>query len=965
MRSELPLEVLSLMGPLLCWVESPEGLALPDAWLTSSTSFERRQQAWLLRELPNYSYDTVDEILDLSTPTARQRRPPPLRPWQGGFRLEPPRGYDLNDALDQLTERYFVWNEGSVAVREGRMEEVHLLSLRFPVGHLIRHFHARAANLGWVSGDRILEQPAVLNLLPSNSYGLRTVVRRGLSEGHLHLHGVSSAEEAWADALVAEVSPNALRGFSPTETRLLLLGRYAGRLLALTVLAIELADRCPPPGRSLLRLLDAIYFTDSSYRDRHARALLHHHLSIAASRLMADAGTDSRLSQWDGDGLEWLLYLVRRTQWWLQKSPRAAVDTPSTSLARHRLLDRLHLHAHLLLTRLDRRHPGRKLLHQVLYRYLVFRTHHWQMATQTGKTTGLRYFKNFYDSHLRQPLLRDDDETKKIIIDKLQRWRGLRVVEGRVTPPRNGARDLVPWILGYAEGVRRERVKKLGLIIHFIKAEKQEVASECPHNGLPTLRLGGIRRRSRSQAFRLFRLLSGAGPWVPFVVGIDAANLELTTPPEIFAPTFRFLRELPIEPRAPIDPNADRFHILPQVRELAARRRLGMTYHVGEDFRHLLSGLRAIWEAAEFLSARPGDRLGHATALGLEPDVWAQQTGYQAVVPRLEWLDTLVWVTLMLGVGHPLVIRLRLEDIVQRLAWKVFVPAAGGGELDGAPPRVASDLSLLTLHDAWALRQLDPYCVELEELEKGYLRFRPGWSPSSEAWRWCHIQRRIQKRLQKSTGSPNAYRLLSRYWYDFGVRRRGDESELVDMQADWAAWRDLCAEVQSRALGEVRRRQLVIEVNPSVNRAIGPMSVLAQHPIFRLSLDEGHRLKRDVPITVNTDNPAVFNTSLAHEFYLLGEVLMREGRPEAEVVEWLDWLRENGKSYSFVHQLPAADDANMKDVLDAVQRARPSVATIRGRRPKLTLFWRDHERLVKAPGSGARDPKTAADSWRG
>ena len=945
MRIELPLEVLSWMAPVLSWVEGPSGLSLPDAWIPGSADADRRLRSWLLHELPNYSYDTVDEIRQLTCAISSFEPSSKMEPREvARQRLEPPPRWDLAAALDHLTDRYFVWSQGSAAVRERRMEEIHELSLRFPVGHLIRHFHARAVSRGLVTPRRAAEQPDLLGLLPSNSHGLRNVVRRGLSEGHLHLKAVNSAEESWADIMLREASVDALSGYAPVEKRLLLLSRYCGRLLALLVLSIELRSPGLPLPWRFLASFDALYFAHGHYEDHVYRQALGRQFREQLEQWRFNLSQVDGSDLWEDEGLEGLLFWIDRTTWWLRRQEGAAGEPPDSAIERGRLLGRLHLRAHGLLLDLPTDSPARHLLQQLLFRYLVCRTHHWQLATQSGHTTGLRHFKGFYDSRIRRPR-RNREELQGLILNRLRHWRGLRVLEGRIAPPRRGPADLVPWIAGYAEGAERKRLRKFGLVVHFIKGEARAGATSEWALGLMDLRHGHIRRVTRNQSFRLFRLLAHTGPWVPFIVGIDAANLELTTPPEVYAPAFRFLREFPIEPRREADVNSDRFKVQAAVRRLVDKRRLGMTYHVGEDFRHILSGLRAIWEAAEFLNAQPGDRLGHATALGLDPGVWAEQSGYQAVVPRLEWLDTLVWVIQLLGTGDERVIRLSLEDKIQKLAWQLFVPEPRDGHEDSAEDHW--DLSILTLHDAWRLRQLDPYFIDMAELAKGRLRFRDGVFEGGEWWRWRDIQRQVHRELVKTTGSPFAYRLLHLYWFDPGVRERGGKLEVVDMQDDWPDWRALCDAVQECTIGEVRRRELVVEVNPTVNRVIGPMAALHQHPVFHLSLDEERRLKRDVRVTVNTDNPAVFSTTLAHEFYLLGEVLRREGRPESEVVEWLDWLRENGIHYSFVRQLPEHSDPDMGVLLEAVRKSRPPGWGATGRDDKLRSFEERQDDLFR------------------
>ena len=166
-----------------------------------------------------------------------------------------------------------------------------------------------------------------------------------------------------------------------------------------------------------------------------------------------------------------------------------------------------------------------------------------------------------------------------------------------------------------------------------------------------------------------------------------------------------------------------------------------MTYHVGEDFRHLLSGLRAIFEVVEFLAPQPGDRLGHGTALALHPKDWLEHNGYQAVMPKLEWLDTLFWVHHFLGPGDDLVGELAVENLIQRYSWEIYGRAMAdhfdplnlerrevedSGRGTGRRGLLDWNWSPLTLWDAWSLRQLDPYSLDLHKLlVKGKLGLKP------------------------------------------------------------------------------------------------------------------------------------------------------------------------------------------------------------------------------------------------
>lgn len=947
MRSNLPLSVLGFMGPILSWVEGTDGLRFPESWLAEGIPPREREQAWLVRELPTYSYDNVDEIIDLGRQALgscfRQGR---RLSWAKRVPREmaPPPGYDLAATFRRLGERYFRWNSSELFVQEGKMEELHELALRFPVAHLIRSMHARAASAGYLTAERVLELPEQLSLLHTSSHGLRTVVHRGVSEGHMHFSGVITADEVWADHLLQTVTPASIRGFSLQDRRLLGLSRAAVRLLALGVLLaiVPLKKNLHSVPFRLVPYLDEIYLARNRAEERtpwkDLREAVREEAAELADLVPAAVRSDAA----------WLLRLADPSlpKIWRALAPQEdgmARQAPEGIRQRIRLLERLHFVVHKLLIDLplpDEGRPmegpqiARELLHQIFFRYVVYQTHDWQLATQSGKTTGLRQFKRYFDSPQRNVRTLSAAEEKGLILERLRRADYLRDVEGRISMPR-GPRELIPWVLGYAEGAQKKQLDGFGFVIHFLKAERDkadERAGRANAGRNRIVRYGRIRRKTRAEAFRLFRLLSTPHPVVPFIVGIDAANLELPTPPEVFAPAFRFLREYPIDVRG-VDAPLDRFGTRREILSLLENRRLGMTYHVGEEFRHLLSGLRAITEAIEFLNPRAGDRLGHAIALAIEPEVWAEQIGYQAVLPKQEWLDTLVWVHHFLGPGADLLGELGIEDEVQQLSRAVYGSSG------------ASDWPLPTLHDAWRLRQLDPYSLDMGRLIRREYRIREQSRHGAQRQRWADVQARVLRQVNESVGSNQAYRLLNLYWYHSTVRREGDRIETVDMLPKKEAWIAVCRTAQEKVKKLIQARELIVEVNPSSNRLIGPFPELSKHHIFRMTLNDAHRLAREVRVTVNTDDPGVFNTSLAHEYYLLGEILLQKGVPEAEVVNWLNWLRENGNDSCFVRTLPDRDDPRIKKVLEALQGSSQTLwermGGSRSRLPDLwSAFWR-------------------------
>jgi hypothetical protein len=245
------------------------------------------------------------------------------------------------------------------------------------------------------------------------------------------------------------------------------------------------------------------------------------------------------------------------------------------------------------------------------------------------------------------------------------------------------------------------------------------------------------------------------------------------------------------------------------------------------------------------------------------------------------------------------------------------------------------------------LRQLDPYSLDIEAIrsdcpEKRRRRacaVRPT-GRGVQHRRWAYIQGRVLEELDRQVSSDAAYHLLGLYWVHHQVRQEGDHILVVDMGAQRHDWLALCQEAQERIRDLVQQQELVVEVNPTSNRVIGPLRQLADHHVFRMTLDDHQRLAREIRVTINTDDPGVFNTSLAHEFYLLGEILLRRGVPEAEVVEWLKWLRDNGNDFSFTRALPDRQDPRLRRILKDLERASRSLSIGGGAAQRKDAFWR-------------------------
>ena len=101
------------------------------------------------------------------------------------------------------------------------------------------------------------------------------------------------------------------------------------------------------------------------------------------------------------------------------------------------------------------------------------------------------------------------------------------------------------------------------------------------------------------------------------IAGIDVTGRDYLASPDVFTDYIKSLREQ----------NAD----------------LHFTYHAGEDFFHILDGLRTIFEIVQFLEYGANDRIGHASAAGVAPSLWVDNLGGTVPMPQGMYLDDLIF----------------------------------------------------------------------------------------------------------------------------------------------------------------------------------------------------------------------------------------------------------------------------------------------------------------------------------
>jgi len=168
----------------------------------------------------------------------------------------------------------------------------------------------------------------------------------------------------------------------------------------------------------------------------------------------------------------------------------------------------------------------------------------------------------------------------------------------------------------------------IGIVFHFIKQEKVNNIEKC------CIGFGKITNRDLDEKYlEQAKIIAKLRREIPkldnYIVGIDAASKKLIISPYVFKKAYEELRSY--ESMKTTDENNSAF-----VKEI------GFTYHVGEDFRDIVSGLRQVDETIEELHFKSGDRIGHGIVIGINIDKWAELNP-SVYIKAEEYLDNLLW----------------------------------------------------------------------------------------------------------------------------------------------------------------------------------------------------------------------------------------------------------------------------------------------------------------------------------
>lgn len=505
---------------------------------------------------------------------------------------------------------------------------------------------------------------------------------------------------------------------------------------------------------------------------------------------------------------------------------------------------------------------------QLFWQYYRIRNSIYRHIVLRPMTRGLHWFIRHYERiRPARALFSDFAMLESAAITCGQRC-GLRSLEVRTSP--GGTRSqLLSFVRAVYDFARRQPVGddgrrlEVGVVLHIIKdrgdgalqgrgkafgmgthaepAGTRPFQSQRRQNDTP-FRYGRFVQNTLQQAETVAWILEHFPLSLRVIRGFDTCTDELGIPNWAIVPAVRRLRHAARTARNRLLERGIDGVPLPR-----------MTIHAGEDFFHLMSGMRQVDEAIDFFELSEGDRLGHALALGVDPIEWTRRTGEISLTAEQRLFD-LVWEWSTHARLQTRVSAWRLHalrDEIENLAFHIF------GE-----PVPNTDLERLRRELA------QPARLEAVNFPDGCVTQNVGLDDQDQ---WLH-----------------------RWLSDPEVFRRSQETVCVPTEHP-----ESYVELQNAVRRKVATLGLVIEVNPSSNLLIGDMADLKGHPLWRLNSPVAEDQIPPVEIVIASDDPITFATSLPEEYQKLADALIEQGQSQDVALKWLDSVRNTGMRSRF------------------------------------------------------------------
>lgn len=561
----------------------------------------------------------------------------------------------------------------------------------------------------------------------------------------------------------------------------------------------------------------------------------------------------------------------------------------------------------------------------LFYLYLVIKRAIRAELVQTNENIGFDNFEKYQNR--KEDFIEDTPLEKEYIKMALKGTivnQNILHLETRLTP-RKTALQNKKYIEKYDKVMKndKELMERYFYVFHFVKEKDNEKLlnsdSYCRHYQ---------KRRSLQKQAKAIALFRTKFPeTAKRLRGIDGCSREIGCRPEVLAQTYRYLKNHIVY--------AKRNKVYDDNNKEVTVSQLQMTYHVGEDFQSLVDGLRAIEEAIMFFNLNCGSRLGHALALGEDPDEYYEGKKNCILITQQDYLDNLVWVyyrikrfsligyeDLLLNIEQEYnkYFRLIYGDAVSDEFFEAVIREAGK-YFQRSNERVSKGYSntrfnfrISEYYSAWQLRGDDPECYK-----NGYFKDTEDFSE----WKRFSVNKECPRDYRIRYNPECAY-LYFLYHYNPHVKNEGRKT--IEVQISHKMIKCI-KEIQREMQFWISKLGIGIEVNPSSNFFIGTFDRYDKHPVFKLYNIglTGSETKLNecpqIPVCINTDDQGIFSTYLENEYALIALALEKAKDENGKnlynrmfIYQWIENIRKLGLQLSFAK----LESSNLEKFIDKI-----------------------------------------------
>ncbi len=489
--------------------------------------------------------------------------------------------------------------------------------------------------------------------------------------------------------------------------------------------------------------------------------------------------------------------------------------------------------------------------------YLSFKTQFKFYFVQDNKSVGFHSFKKYEDRKMHY-INNNKKEVINSVLEKYYQGEGLKSIEIRIAPKSKMEFQKIINDLTNSNNIQFKKISKtdsgkekilLGIVIHFIKRNYSYIEDVYTH------RHSKFREELNTEKNKIISILESEeyNNYGINIIGIDAANEEIMCRPEHLAVVFREIRN-----------------------KFEKDINLGFTYHVGEEFLTVSSGLRAIDETIIFMNYKRGDRLGHAVVLGIKYEDYYSSKDKVVITNTQDYIDDLAWILSLNILSHhehefvKSEVRVYLNNLYEGTNLKVpeiddYIDSL---MLRGDSPELYLD-NCLTNYSYDRLRLVFPNNINHQNL--------------------LHISK-----FQNLC----ARKIYCDYHYNIRLKRNGMIPVFLNINEIFVS---ALTKAQMYLKEKIKRMGIIIETNPSSNKKISYAKGFQQiMPTNFNSKFLSNSNNINIPVTISADDSSIFQTTLEMEYSYVAKTLIDNNYDEEEVYNYIDYLRNLSLETTFL-----------------------------------------------------------------